>query len=125
MIQWYRWSSYPDEDEDGDIGVQPGEAGVDYFIGEQEMIGGGAGPLMIGLFLDQVVLCNPDVTGVRTSVYTSTIDVLGAVSRRSGSFGAKRYHTRRATPVRPGVAARSALSRRAHELVITEPAGTR
>jgi aminoglycoside 6'-N-acetyltransferase len=69
MLQWYRWSSYPDEEEDGDIGVLPGEAGIDYFIGEQEMIGAGVGPLMIGRFLDEIVLCNPDVTGVRTSIH--------------------------------------------------------
>src|ERR1700742_935148 len=47
MVQWYRWSSYPDEKEDGDIGVQPGEAGIDYFIGELDMIGRGVGPHVI------------------------------------------------------------------------------
>jgi aminoglycoside 6'-N-acetyltransferase len=70
MVQWYLWSSYPDEKEDGDIGVQPGEAGVDYFIGEPDMIGRGVGPLVIARFLDEIVFANnPDVTGVRTSIH--------------------------------------------------------
>lgn len=69
MIQWYRWSSYPDEKEDGDIGAQPEDAGVDYFIGEPQMIGHGIGPLAIGLFLDQIVFSNPDISAVRTSVH--------------------------------------------------------
>jgi aminoglycoside 6'-N-acetyltransferase len=69
MIQWYLWSSYPDEEEDGDIGVLPGEAGLDYLIGEPDCIGQGVGPLVIGRFLDEVVLADACVTGVRTSVH--------------------------------------------------------
>jgi aminoglycoside 6'-N-acetyltransferase len=68
MIQWYLWSSYPDEREDGDIGVQPGEAGVDYLIGEPDCIGLGIGPLLIRQFLETVVFADPSVLGVRTSV---------------------------------------------------------
>jgi RimJ/RimL family protein N-acetyltransferase len=69
MVQWYLWSSYPDEEEDGDIGVRAGEAGVDYFIGELDCIGHGIGPLVIGRLLDEVVLSDPHVIGVRTSVH--------------------------------------------------------
>lgn len=69
MIQWYLWSSYPDEEEDGDIGVRPGEAGIDYLIGEPDCIGHGVGPLVIGRFLDEVVLSDPQVIGVRTAVH--------------------------------------------------------
>ena len=69
MIQWYRWSSYPDTTEDGDIGVQPHEAGVDYFIGEADLIGRGIGPEVVGRFLDEVVFADPEVTGVRSSVH--------------------------------------------------------
>jgi len=70
MIQWYHWSSYPHEEEDGDIGVQPGEAGVDYLIGEPDCIGHGIGPLVIARFLDEIVFAESSVTGVRTSVHT-------------------------------------------------------
>ena len=49
--------------------VQPGEAGIDYFIGEPDCVGHGIGPLVIGRFLDEVVLSDPRVTGARTSVH--------------------------------------------------------
>ena len=71
MIQWYRWSSYEveEEQEDGDIGILPGEAGIDYLIGEPDLIGQGFGPAMIGQFIEEFVFAEPSVTGIRTSVH--------------------------------------------------------
>jgi RimJ/RimL family protein N-acetyltransferase len=69
MVQWYLWSSHPGPGEEGDIGVEPGEAGVDYFIGEAELIGKGLGPRMLSQFLEQVVFADARVSAVRTSVH--------------------------------------------------------
>jgi aminoglycoside 6'-N-acetyltransferase len=68
MVQWYLWSSYPEPGEDGDIGIQPGEAGIDYFIGESDLIGSGLGPQLLEQFLLGLVFADPRVTAVRTSV---------------------------------------------------------
>lgn len=43
--QWYWWDDYPDEA--ADIGSRPGEAGIDYAIGEPELVGRGVGTEMI------------------------------------------------------------------------------
>jgi aminoglycoside 6'-N-acetyltransferase len=71
MIQWYHWSSYEAEveQEDGDIGLLPGEAGVDYLIAEPGLVGQGFGPRMIGKFIAEYVFTDPTVTGIRTTVH--------------------------------------------------------
>ena len=72
MVQWYLWSAYPDS-EDGDIGAHGDEAGVDYLIGEADLIGQGIGPRMLGRYLDQIVFADPRVVGVRSTVHTDNV----------------------------------------------------
>jgi aminoglycoside 6'-N-acetyltransferase len=62
MTQTYRWAN--NEQEATEIGALPGEAGMDYFIGEPDLVGQGIGALMLGSFLEQIVFADPEVTGV-------------------------------------------------------------
>ncbi len=64
LIQHYRWDDYPAEA--AEIGAHPGEVGLDYLIGEPELIGHGVGPAMLSAFLTDHV--DPKTTGVRTNV---------------------------------------------------------
>jgi aminoglycoside 6'-N-acetyltransferase len=66
MFQHYRWASFPAEA--ARIGARPGEAGIDYLIGEPALTGRGLGPVMLGAFLEREVLADPGVTGVRVDV---------------------------------------------------------
>lgn len=50
MVQCYRWEDFPLEA--ANIGAQPGEIGVDYLIGEGQLIGRGLGPAMLRAFLE-------------------------------------------------------------------------
>jgi aminoglycoside 6'-N-acetyltransferase len=68
LVQWYFWSDYPGG-EDGEIGARSDEAGVDYFIGEAELLGQGLGPRMLNQFLEQVVFADPRVRGIRTTIH--------------------------------------------------------
>lgn len=68
MVQWYFWSGYPDR-EDGDIGARPDEAGVDYLIGEADLIGQGIGPRMLAQYIDTIVFADQRVSGVRSTVH--------------------------------------------------------
>lgn len=50
--QWYRWADYPAEA--AAIDAQPGEAGIDYAIGDPAWIGRGAGTLLIAALVAEV-----------------------------------------------------------------------
>lgn len=66
VVQHYHWSDF--SIEAAMIEAQPEEDGIDYFLGEPELLGSGLGPAMLQAFLDQVV--RPDGTrgGVRIDV---------------------------------------------------------
>jgi aminoglycoside 6'-N-acetyltransferase len=66
MIQVYRWSDFPAEA--AAVSSRPGEAGIDFLIGERELIGRGLGPELIDAFLRAHVWPEADVTGVRVDV---------------------------------------------------------
>jgi aminoglycoside 6'-N-acetyltransferase len=66
MTQTYLWAH--NEPEATEIGALPGEAGIDYFIGEPDLLGQGVGALMLGCFLKQIVFADPTVTGVRVPI---------------------------------------------------------
>jgi len=66
MAQTYRWAD--NEPEATEIGALPGEAGIDYLIGEPELIGRGIGPVMLECFLRQVVFADTGVTGVSVPI---------------------------------------------------------
>jgi aminoglycoside 6'-N-acetyltransferase len=68
MVQTYQWDQPDNTQESAEIGALPGEAGVDYFIGEPDLIGRGLGPLILTRFLDEIVFADPDVTGVRVPI---------------------------------------------------------
>jgi RimJ/RimL family protein N-acetyltransferase len=57
MIQTYLVSDYPDW-----IGDEPGVAGVDLFIDEEELTGRGLGPCVLTEFVRHVVFADPAVT---------------------------------------------------------------
>jgi aminoglycoside 6'-N-acetyltransferase len=61
-IQWYRWSDYKAHAKK--IGAAPSDAGLDLAIGAPDMIGHGLGPLVLKLFIEQVVFADPSVTAV-------------------------------------------------------------
>jgi aminoglycoside 6'-N-acetyltransferase len=67
LVQHYRWDDYPDEA--ATIGAQPGEVGLDYLIGEPDLIGRGLGPAMLSAFLAGHV--DAAATGIRTNVATA------------------------------------------------------
>lgn len=66
LVQSYHWSDFPSEAKV--IGAGPDEDGMDYFLGEPELLGAGLGPAMLEAFLSQVI--RPDRTrgGVRLDV---------------------------------------------------------
>lgn len=66
MTQTYQWAD--NEPESTEIGALPGEAGIDYFIGERDLLGQGIGALMLDCFLRQIVFADADVTGVRVPI---------------------------------------------------------
>lgn len=66
LIQSYRWSDVPANAVA--VGARPGEIGIDYLIGEAELIGQGIGPAMIEAFLEQVAGASDDISGVRVDV---------------------------------------------------------
>jgi len=57
--QWYRWEDYPAEAQAMD--ARPGEAGVDYAIGEPSAIGRGLGTALISALVREVRRCLGDV----------------------------------------------------------------
>jgi RimJ/RimL family protein N-acetyltransferase len=66
MTQTYRWAD--NEPEANEIGALPGEAGIDYFIGELDLIGQGVGAIVLARFLREIVFADADVTGVRVPI---------------------------------------------------------
>jgi aminoglycoside 6'-N-acetyltransferase len=50
------------------IGAEPDEAGLDYLIGDPDLIGRGLGQEMLRSFIADVVLADPSIKGVRTNV---------------------------------------------------------
>jgi len=66
MTQTYLWAD--NEPEATEIGALPGEAGIDYFIGEPELVGQALGAAMLDRFLKQIVFADPGVTGVRVPI---------------------------------------------------------
>lgn len=66
LVQCYRWSDFPDGARV--VGAGEGELGIDYLLGEPELIGRGLGPAMLSAFLSQVALTAEDVNGVRVDV---------------------------------------------------------
>ena len=58
-IQWYRWADYPEHG--ARLGAESGAAGIDFAIGEPELIGQGIGPVAIRSFLEHVVFAERDI----------------------------------------------------------------
>jgi RimJ/RimL family protein N-acetyltransferase len=58
MIQTYLAADYADE---WPIGAEPGVAGVDLVIGEEELTGHGLGPRVLRAFVDEIVFDDPAV----------------------------------------------------------------
>lgn len=50
--QWYRW--HEDPDEAAELGVEPGDVGIDYGIGEPTAVGHGVGTAMITALVRRV-----------------------------------------------------------------------
>lgn len=66
LIQIYRSSDFPDNA--AVVGGRIGEVGIDYLIGEPELIGRGLGPALINAFLERHASGRGDVGGVRVDV---------------------------------------------------------
>jgi aminoglycoside 6'-N-acetyltransferase len=68
--QWYRWADYPEEASE--MGARPGDAGIDYAIGDPEQVGRGVGTELIATLVAHVrrhhpgagILVDPDATNV-------------------------------------------------------------
>ncbi len=81
IIQVFRLSDYPDEDQ-----YYPfrGAVSIDYLIGEEEYVGRGVGTRVIREFIDTVVRkLYPDATGVATGAEVENVASLGAL-RKAG-----------------------------------------
>jgi aminoglycoside 6'-N-acetyltransferase len=57
--QWYRW--HDDPEEAAELGVEPGDVGIDYGIGEPSAVGRDIGTLMIGALVARVRRLAPGV----------------------------------------------------------------
>lgn len=66
LVQHYHWSDFPADA--AVIEARPDEDGMDYFLGEPELLGTGLGPAMLRAFLQQVVTQNRTRRGVRLDV---------------------------------------------------------
>lgn len=66
LIENHGWSDYPSEAEAR--GAQPDEEGIDYFLGEPELLGQSLGPAMLTAFIGQVITTRPETRGVRLDV---------------------------------------------------------
>lgn len=66
MIQTYLVADYPDWG--AIVGTELGLAGVDLFIGEEELAGRGLGPRVLVQFAEDVVFANPATTAVVATV---------------------------------------------------------
>ena len=69
LMQLYDWSDFPENA--AAVSARSGEVGIDYLIGEADMIGHGVGPEMVAAFLVPETLGRGDVTGVRVDVSES------------------------------------------------------
>ena len=66
MIQTYLVADYPDWG--AIVGTEPGLAGVDIVIGEEELIGRGLGPRVLAQFAEEVVFANTATVAVLATV---------------------------------------------------------
>jgi RimJ/RimL family protein N-acetyltransferase len=66
MIQTYRVADYPEWQEV--VGDDPDLAGVDIFIGEEDLTGVGVGPLALTAFANEVVFADPSVVACVATV---------------------------------------------------------
>lgn len=66
LIEHYHWRDHPDDARV--IGASPDEDGIDYFLGERELVGRGLGPAMLSTFLAQGPATDPSISGVRLDV---------------------------------------------------------
>jgi len=88
MVQFYRWLDFPGGA--AAVGARPGEVGLDYLIGDAELIGRGVGPAMIDAFLSKNISGRGDVSGVRVEVPESnrrswrSLEKLGFRREQSG-----------------------------------------
>jgi aminoglycoside 6'-N-acetyltransferase len=62
LAQWAWWRDYPDEA--ARRGAAADEVGIDYFIGEPDLIGRGIGTRLIAALLQHVRTAAPDAAGV-------------------------------------------------------------
>lgn len=65
LIQTYRYADYA---ESAHLGLEPGVAGLDLFIGEQELTGRGLGPRALEAFVGGVVFADPRTTACAAEV---------------------------------------------------------
>lgn len=66
LVQHYHWADFPTEA--AVIGAGEDEDGIDYFLGQPELLGAGLGPAMLQAFLAQVVTADRTPGGVRIDV---------------------------------------------------------
>jgi RimJ/RimL family protein N-acetyltransferase len=62
MVQTYQVSDYPEYAALVGVGAGEGVAGVDLFIGDEELVGQGVGSELLRCFVDEVVFASPATT---------------------------------------------------------------
>ncbi len=62
LIQWYRWADYPEHAEKLDAGAD--SAGIDFFIGEEELVGKGIGPAAVKQFIAEYVFTHLEIDAI-------------------------------------------------------------
>lgn len=65
LIQTYRYADYA---ESAHLGLEPGVAGVDLFIGEAKLLGQGLGPRVLEAFVEGVVFADPETVACAAEV---------------------------------------------------------
>lgn len=114
VIEHYHWRDHPDDARA--IGARAEEDGIDYFLGERELLGHGHGPRMLSAFLTQVLAPDPSVCGVRLDVSEANrrswrcLEKIGFRRVQSGVTVAgepgPHFVYALARPLRPGAAAK-------------------
>ena len=66
MIQTYLVDDYPEWKDV--VGDEPNLAGVDLFIGEEDLVGVGVGPKVLSAFVEQVVFARPETAAAVATV---------------------------------------------------------
>ena len=78
-VQWYRWRDFPEHANQ--LGADASSAGIDLAIGEIEMTGRGAGPVVIREFGTKYIFVNSDISTIVADPATMNLRSVSAFKK--------------------------------------------